>query len=158
ATAPKITSILVNDGAAQRSRVTSLKVNFDQVVTLPATPTDAFHLERQSDGKLPALSAAVDNSGPATVVTLTFTGNKAVEFGSLAAGRYSLSVYASSVTSAGGQLDGNGDGTGGDDYVLIGDPASAPKLFRFFGDNDGDGDADAVDFLQFRNTFGLGSA
>ena len=29
--------------------------------------------------------------------------------------------------------------------------------YRLFGDNDGDGDVDAVDFLAFRNTFGFSS-
>src|SRR5262245_10665258 len=55
----------------------------------------------------------------------------------------------------GGGLDGYGNRVGGDDYVLVGGPAVAPGLFRFFGDSDGDADNDGVDFLAFRNTSGL---
>ena len=52
-----------------------------------------------------------------TVVTLTgFTGAE-TQFGSLADGRYTLTVRANQVTAGGLQLDGDGDGTGGDDYV-----------------------------------------
>src|SRR5262249_22649258 len=82
-------------------------------------------------------------------VTLTFTGGP-VEGGSLADGRYMLTVLAAQVN--GGQFDGNGDGTAGDDYVLVGTPANG--LFRLFGDSDGDGDVDTSDFAAFRAGFG----
>src|SRR5262245_52068347 len=47
-----------------------------------------------------------------------------------------VAVIAAQVTGPGGSLDGNGNGVGGDNYVLTGDPAVAPRLFRLFGDND----------------------
>src|SRR5262249_33203058 len=53
-TPPQVGSVVINGGAAQRSRVTQVQVNFDQIVTLPATPESAFQLMRQGD------SAAVD--------------------------------------------------------------------------------------------------
>src|SRR5262249_48946326 len=128
--AARVSSVLVNDGAAQRSRVTSLKIAFDQYVTLPADPTAGFILKRQSDNAQPNLMATVDNSGGTTVVTLTFSGTIAVEFDSLADGRYALSLLASQLN--GGYFDGDGDGIPGDDYVLVGSPANG--LFRLFGD------------------------
>src|SRR5471032_2840643 len=46
-----------------------------------------------------------------TVVTLTCSGTTAVDFGSLADGRYTLDVLGNQVSTAtGGNLDGNGDG------------------------------------------------
>jgi hypothetical protein len=150
--APKIASILINNAAAQRSRVTSLTITFNQVIMLPAAPDSAFKLSRQGDGMLPALTATVDNSGPGTVVTLTFTGNNAVDFGSLADGRYTLSVLASQINS--GFFDGNSDGTPGDDYLLIGTPDNG--LFRLFGDSDGNGAVNSDDFAAFRDLFGMG--
>src|SRR5262249_36360676 len=131
--------------------VTSATVNFDALVNLPSNPTDAFVMRRIGDGATVTLQANVITDST-THVTLTFTGGP-VEFGSLADGRYSLFVSAAMGSNASGNLDGNGDGTGGDDYVLIGDPAMAPKLFRFFGDVDGDGDTDAANFLAFRDQF-----
>src|SRR5262249_56717111 len=35
-------TITINGGAVQRSRVTTLQVDFDQLVTLPVNPADAF--------------------------------------------------------------------------------------------------------------------
>src|SRR5262249_37792419 len=143
-------TVTINGGAAQRSRVTSVRVGFDQVVTLPGSPETAFELRRQSDNGLVALTAAVTND-TATHVTLTFTGALS-DFGSLQDGRYTLTVFASKVSNANGSLDGDCNGAGGDDFVLIGDPATN-KLHRFFGDVDGDGDTDASNFLTFRNVF-----
>src|SRR5207253_1166308 len=51
----KVTSVVINSGEAQRSRVTSLTVTFDGPPTLPANPADAFQLTRQSDSALVTL-------------------------------------------------------------------------------------------------------
>jgi len=154
APAPKVASVVIGDGTAQRSRITSLTVNFDQVVTLPLNPADAFVLSRQGGGSV-TLSAAVMNS-PNTVATLTFTGGS-VDFGSLADGRYTLTILSSMVTGAGGNLDGDGNNVGGDDYVLesAASPAPPTNIFRLFGDSTGDGAVTSVDFAEFRSFFGL---
>src|SRR5262249_22409503 len=104
----------------------------------------------------PGLSVAVDDSGAATVVTLTFTGSNAVESGSLADGRFTLSIDASKVYNTNGPLDGNGDGSGGDSYTLASAsaPSSPTNIFRYFGDITGDGTVAASDFIQFRQFFG----
>jgi Dockerin type I domain len=146
----RVGSVVINGGAAQRSRVLTVQVNFDQIVTLPTSPANAFTLARNSDNAPVTLAAAVDNSGPGTVVTLTFIGG-AVNSGSLADGRYTLTVLASQVSSVNGQLDGDGNGSGGDDFVLVGTPGN--KLFRLFGDVNGDGAVAASDFVGFRQSF-----
>ncbi|MBX7105146.1 MAG: hypothetical protein K1X57_13780 [Gemmataceae bacterium] len=137
-----IIGVVVNGGSAQRSRVTSMKVNFDQPLTLPTNPADAFQLIRQSDNAVVTLNASVVGN----VVTLTFTGGP-VEFGSLADGRYTLTALASKITN----FDGNGDAVAGDNFVLTGSPANG--LFRLFGDGDGSGQVDSSDFLAFRLAF-----
>src|SRR5439155_1918771 len=91
--APKVTGVTVNGGAAQRSLVTQIRVAFDQHVTLPANPGDAFRLVRQPDGAAVTLSGFVDDTGAGTVVTFTFVGG-AVDGVSLADGRYTLTVLA----------------------------------------------------------------
>jgi hypothetical protein len=132
-----VQAVSVNAGAAQRSTVRTI----DAAVTLPANPADAFDLRRHSDNAAVTLSAAIAGN----TVTLTFTGGPVVG-GSLADGRYSLTVLAAQILN----LDGNGDGTPGDDYLLVGTTANG--LFRLFGDVDGD--VDAADFGQFRQRFG----
>jgi hypothetical protein len=149
---PRVAGVVVNGGSAQRSLVTQVRVAFDQHVTLPANPADAFRFARQSDGAAVLLGATVDDAGSGTVVTLTFTGG-AVDGPSLADGRYTLTALAGRVGGPGGALDGNGDGTGGDDFVLAGDPATN-RLFRLFGDANGDGTINGLDLAAFRAAFG----
>lgn len=52
-----------------------------------------------------------------------FTGGE-TNSGSLADGRYTLTVFASQVSAGGQQLDGDGTGTGGDNFVLDGTVAN----------------------------------
>ncbi|MBX7105147.1 MAG: hypothetical protein K1X57_13785, partial [Gemmataceae bacterium] len=143
----KVQSISINGGATQRSRVTTMSITFDQNVGTPSAA--AFQLQNQKSLLLPTLAAAVDNSGPTTVVTLTFSGSS-TESASLADGRYTLTISAGAVN--GGNFDGNGDGTAGDNYSLVGNPATN-KLFRLFGDADGSGQVTSSDFLAFRLAF-----
>src|SRR5262249_28759863 len=82
---PQVFAVIINSGVAQRSRVTSVSVEFDSPVTLPNNAQDAFQIQRQSDGALVELTATV-YAGPVTTVALTFAG-KLSESGSLADGR-----------------------------------------------------------------------
>src|SRR5262245_20512204 len=126
---PQVASVTVNNGALQRSRVTQIQVNFDQIVTLPANPASAFQLRRQNDNALVDLTAAVTTDST-THVSLDFIGALS-EFGSLQDGLYTLTIDAGQVVNSKGKLDGNKDATGGDNYALIGNPANG--LFRLFG-------------------------
>ena len=136
-------SVAVNGGAAQRSRVTQLAVTFSGVAALPANPAAAFRLARFGGGQVGGFTATAATVGGVTVVTLTgFTGAETVG-GSLADGRYALTVLAGQVAN----FDGNGDGTAGDDYVLNGTATNG--LFRYYGDADGDGDVDGSDLVAF---------
>jgi len=143
---PRVVGVVVNGGAGQRSRVTSVRVDFDTPVSLPAYPADAFRLRRQSDNGAVALGAA-GVTDTATHVTLTFTGALS-EFGSLADGRYTLTVMCAAVSSANGAMAA--------DFIFVGSPANG--LFRVFGDADGDGDVDAADFNAFRGAFSSGAS
>ncbi len=146
--AAKVSNIQVNDGSAQRSMVTSIQVIFDSKVSFAGSPSAAFSLVNQGTSNAATLSATVDVSG--TEVTLAFTGGSVDLGGSLSDGRYTLTILGGQFT--GGGFDGNGDGTAGDDYILIGSPANG--LFRFFGDADGDGTVAASDCIPFRLSFG----
>ncbi len=148
---------IINNGDVQRSRVTEVKVTFDSIVTFLGAAEAAFTLNRQSDGAAVDLISAVDNSGPGTIVTLTFTSG-AVESKSLADGRYTLKVLASGFTNAGFDGDGNGvaDGSPMDDFSFASAPTPAlpTNIFRIFGDANGDGTVAANDFIQFRLALG----
>ena len=92
----RVTSVTINDGTSQRSRVTSITLAFDQIVNFSGSPETAFDIVRPMDSKHPVFSTAVDNTGAGTVVTFTFSGTTAVDFGSLADGRYTLTILRQS--------------------------------------------------------------
>jgi hypothetical protein len=139
---PKVESIVVNDGSAQRSMVNSITVTFDRVVTLDA---GAFALQRP-DGSTVDLNVATSVAGGRTVAVLTFAGPGVIG-GSLADGNYTLVIRGEHVRDdQGRELDGDGDGNGG------GDQSAA--FHRLFGDSDGDRDVDLIDTVRFLSTLG----
>ncbi len=148
---PRIAGLAVNAGQAngtQRSRVTTLTVTFDQAVTFAGPVAAAFDLTRIGGGAVGSFAATAATVNGVTVVTLSAFAGAETEFGSLADGRYALVVRASQVTN----LDGDGNGTAGDDYTLSGTVANG--LYRLYGDATGDGTINAADFGPFRNAFG----
>jgi uncharacterized delta-60 repeat protein len=134
----------VNDGSVQRSRVTSLTVYFSGQVSFSGPVAQAFTLMRTGGGAVTFTAEAnVVNGG--TVVTISnFTGPEA-EFGSLRDGRFTLTALASQISAGGQALDGNGDGTPGDNYIF----GDAQGLYRFYGDINGDRHVDIADFGVF---------
>jgi hypothetical protein len=138
----RIAGVVVNDGSAQRSMVTSLTVTFDGLVSLAPS---AFQLTRQN-GSVVGLNVATSVVNGQTVAVLTFTGSGIVG-GSLADGNYTLTVRGGSVNDRfGWALDGDGDGNAGGDGTA--------SVFRLFGDSDGDRDVDLRDLSQFLGTIG----
>jgi hypothetical protein len=141
-----VTGARVNDGATQRSSVTSVALTFSDPVDFSITPSAAFSFVRNSDGAAVSLNATATIVGGVTVVTLDHFGGNATEFGSLADGRYTLTALASQISFFGELLDANGDGASGDNFVF--------GLFRFFGDVNGDQTVNGFDLGFFRNAFG----
>src|SRR5205823_4324856 len=126
-----------------------LAVTFNAPVSFATTPGAAFTLTRNSDGAAVTFTATANIVGGVTVVTLNNFGGAAAQFGSLADGRYTLTALAGQISAGGLALDGNGDGTPGDDYTF-GDPQG---LFRFYGDANGDRRVDVADLGAFAGTY-----
>jgi hypothetical protein len=132
--APGVVSVVVNDGSAQRSLVTSLTVTFSGVVSFNP---GAFEVQQQGGGLIQVdVSAAV--SGNETVAVLTFAGAGIIN-GSLPDGDYTLTLLADHVHDPSGQ-------------TLAAD--SVTSFFRLFGDINGNGVIDVQDLLRFASTFG----
>lgn len=159
AAAPKVTGSQINGGASQRSKVTDLTVTFNSQVTFAnGNVAGAFTLTRNGGGGTVSFQATANVVGGVTVVTINnFTGT-ATQFGSLADGRYTLTAVAANITAGGQQLDGNGDGTAGDNYVFS--PQGNQGLFRLFGDADGNQTVNIFDYGMFSTSYGksLGGA
>ena len=142
--APQVQSVLVNQGEAQRSHVTELTVNFSEVVF--GVDSDAFVLMNTTTNSQITPNVSTELIDGRTVATLTFSGNGIIA-GSLPDGEYQLTILSENITDgAGNLLDGNGDGIGGDN--------ATDEFFRLFGDIDGNGNVNIIDFFQFKNAFG----
>jgi hypothetical protein len=158
--APRVNSVQVNGSTnAQRSSVRSLVVTFNNTVTFAGTVAAAFRLEKLGAGGGDVTLAGTSQVvGGQTVVTLTFSGPFTEGAGtflpnpSLIDGNYRLTARAAQITSGGIQLDGDGNGTPGDDFVL--GNAQTDNLYRLYGEVNGDHTVNAFDFGQFRPTFG----
>jgi hypothetical protein len=136
-----VESVVLNDGSAQRSMVNRVTVTFGGTAVLDP---GAIELRRQ-DGSLVDAQVGISLLGGKTVAVLTFAGPGLVG-GSLADGRYTLTVHADRVHDRWGrELDGDGDGAAGGNRV--------DAFRRLFGDADGDGDVDRSDRKTFRAAF-----
>jgi hypothetical protein len=139
---PRVQSVVLNDGSAQRSIVNSLTVTFDGLVEVDP---GAFELSRH-DGTLVDLNVATSIVNGRTQAVLTFAGPDVIA-GSLADGNYTLTVRSDLVHDVFGRsLDGDADGASGGDRV--------DAFFRLYGDSDGDRDVDLIDLGSFLSTFG----
>jgi hypothetical protein len=139
---PRVQSVVINDGSAQRSMVNSLTVAFDGLV---AVEEGAFELFQHGVAAPLPLQLTLSESLGRTVAQLTFQGPGIIG-GSLADGQYRLIIRGDKVRNAAGTpLDGDGDEVAGGDYV--------DEFFRLFGDADGDGDVDTADAAVIKPAF-----
>ncbi|AMV36725.1 S8 family peptidase [Planctomyces sp. SH-PL62] len=135
------TALVVDDGTAQRSRIRS--ITLDVAGTLATVPASAFTLTRTTDGVIvPVVPSFVVRGDGTTRIVLTFQAS-ALQGGSLPDGRYSLRIDGAAILDdAGNPIDAALNGVRGSVRTLA--------FHRFFGDSNGDGQVDAVDFLAFR--------
>jgi len=157
AVAPRVSAVVFGDGTVQRSTVRSITVDFNTIVNISA---GAFTLDRRAfptgntfQPTTFTIGAAPStfNSGTQTRVVLTFSGT-GVDFESLSDGNYRLIINSSSVTANSLSLDGNGDGTAGDNFVR--GASSTDNFFRLFGDSDGNGTVNGQETSRYRAALG----
>jgi hypothetical protein len=103
-------------------------------------PDSAFALVRNATETVTVHMAWSSDHSRAT---LTFDGAG----GSLADGRYTLSIDGNQLAGSNGvPIDADGDGQPGG--------VSATDVYRYFGDGDGDADVDFTDLANFRQALG----
>src|SRR5262249_42141446 len=123
------------------SRISSLTVNFSEIINFVGTPEAAFTLERTVGGvPTGTVSFTVSTAVVAghTVATINFTSDTL--FGSLTDGHYRLTVLASQVQDVAGNS-------------IAADVVQ--NFHRFYGDANGDEHVDIADFGLFSATFNL---
>jgi hypothetical protein len=120
--------------------VKDVDVNFTRNVALPSNPSTAFQLTTSTGTPIPVTVDTTGTTATASKMKLTFPTYAA----GLPDGNYELKVLANQVHDIFGRpLDGNGDGTPGDDLVW--------HFHRLLGDFNGDSTVNNQDYLLFRN-------
>lgn len=149
-----VSSFTVNNGASQRSRLTSITVDFTGPVDASTlTSLGAITLTRTAATATGVVGTVVQTgvlsgafgrinvaptSGMVTSITLTFDNadgsneTSGVEYGSLADGRWQLAIPSLGFTST----------------------LNDPELRRLFGDTEPNGTVDSADFAAFGAAFG----
>ena len=131
-----MTSVRINDGSAQRSRVNSITVTFDRPVVRNA---GAFTVVGRNGAGAGVFVSSENPSGDGMTWVVTFDGDPVIG-GSLPDGVYDLTVVAARVhagTNTGPTMVTN--------YLTT--------FHRLFGDINGSGSVNNLDFGQFRNSF-----
>ena len=141
---PAVEVVQINDGVAQRSSVEKLEVVFDREVSAPASAFSVYRRDNNSVvDSLQISNAKVDDR---TVSTIRFGPGSHVTGDSLANGEYELRVLGNAIQWV------SGGPTMPTDYVF-GDQ-QVDGFFRKYGDQNGTGLVDLLDFASFRQTFG----
>jgi hypothetical protein len=141
-------------GQEQRSEIRNIEVAFSEDMD-PITATDLaltnLGVDASAGNETPVdlSSAEVVHDGD----TLTITFPPTPDVGKyLADGVYELVISGSVTDTAGTPLDGDGDGTGGDPYVLTGNETN--EFYSLAGDFNGTAGVNIFDFFEFRTWFG----
>ena len=135
------------DWATQRSRLGRLDIEFSEVVALQASDIVLTNLGVVPDDVDEQISLANDQ--------LEWIGSRLrihLDTDDIEDGVYQLSLSGSLADLAGNPLDGDGDGNGGDDYVVTG--SSANGFYRQVFDFNGDFGTSVFDFSTFSYWFG----
>lgn len=138
-----------NDGAAQPSLATGVTVTFSSLVGFMGNPANVFRVTGPLGPVGLNAALAQDATGARTVVTLTFTGSDIVN-GSLADGRYTLTIDGNSIVDASrAAVDGDVDATNLTAFAGTLDRQSGQAGYLPFFDYDGNGFVGVIDMLQF---------
>ncbi|MDB5325828.1 MAG: peptidase domain protein [Phycisphaerales bacterium] len=138
ASIPTVSSFVVNDGAAQRSSVTSMKLTFSTPAVASAGAITLWRRPSAGATAVQISGVVLTPSAGNTVYTLTFPAGTFTG-GSVADGLYEVRVVASGVTNA-------------DGFNMTADATF--NTYRLYGDADGSHTVDFNDFLTLQNAFG----
>lgn len=150
-------AVVINEGDTQRSGINTVTVNFNRVVDIDLAEGDAFQFVNNSSGAVVVDIPVIDHTSGKTVVDFTFAPGPSVNAnGGLLDGDYQLNIDATRVTARSVGLDGNADGSSGDNHVF--GALALDNFYRKYGDQNQNGVVDLLDFASFRQAFGKSSA
>ncbi|MCD0458207.1 choice-of-anchor I family protein [Roseiconus lacunae] len=154
---PEVEGVVINDGGASRSQITSVTVTFNTEVDLTEIQNAFTLTNMDTSAEVTGLLVDATHSGGKTVVVLTFDAADASVVSRLGTGvlgnslidaNYRLDIAAANVVA--------GSSAMATDYLFGGQTASDASnddFFRLYGDASGDG---VVNFADLDNHFAPG--
>lgn len=164
---PEVENVVINNGDAQRSMLTSMEIQFSESVNLDelllgGAISDYIELYNETDqtGPLPLLDDTRvhwDAANNTLEIDFTVDGFGGSQQTVLSDGRYELKLSTAAITDSSGNTLVDNDGED-DGWLTISQSTNSSEqdLHQFFGDSDGDGSVDHDDFLEFRKSFSMG--
>ena len=146
---PTVATVVVNHGDAQRSSLHEVEIAFNEEVEIDFTGADPFRFVNTSTSNAVIDVPLVSVVGNQTIVRFSFDpGTSVSSGGSLLDGAYELTIDATRISRKGLDLDGDDEGNAGGNHVFI------DNFYRKYGDQNGSGIVDLLDFAAFRQAFG----
>ncbi|MEM9825989.1 MAG: lamin tail domain-containing protein [Planctomycetota bacterium] len=147
---PKVDNIQINDGRVTRSEITAL--SWDVSVPVDAPDEAGFSLVDADGNEITAIDVIAQPHEAGTRIRLTFAAgagiiDRAQLPNTLADGDYELRIAPGALVAVTGAA-------GNEDEIVFGQGA-ADGFFRKYGDSDGSGSVNLLDFADFRQSFGL---
>jgi len=137
---PAVAAMELNDGRSRRDVAEAVALAFTEDVAVAA---DALGLHNETTG----LDVAIPGDVPFSYDPFTLKARWDLTGLALPPARYTLTLSAAEIAADGEMLDGNADGTAGDDY-------EASLLVTYPGDVDLDGEVGYPDYAVVRQHFG----
>ena len=132
--APELLTSIIENGQTQRSTIKIISTQFSEDVTVDP---NALSISGLSSGSIDLTGAVFDYNSVSFTATWTLAN-------SLPDDQYTATLDAIKITDSGGKnLDGNGDGAGGDNAQF--------SFHRLFGDSTGDGQVNHEDLFDLAN-------
>ncbi|MCP4708146.1 MAG: hypothetical protein GY869_05950, partial [Planctomycetes bacterium] len=158
---PHVLDVIINNGDAQRSMLTSAKIVFNEQMNIDAliangSIADHVQLFDKADpvnpiNSLDASHYQYNNLTNTLSIDFTIDGFGGSELTSPTDTRYQLKLNTATLTDLAGNPLHDNDAIP-DNFLIIDRSTNATHqdLFRFFGDSDGDADVDFADTYAFR--------
>jgi O-glycosyl hydrolase len=164
-TPPAVASVVINDGAAQRSNLSSITIRFSEPTNFDdwmdsGTIDDQIKLYNSADPNLPLTwldetRFSWDATNYAVTIDLTVDGFGGSDVTHLENGRYEVQITTASILDPTGNALADADGTADGKYrIAQSTSAAAPNIFRLGGDLDGDADVDLSDLSVLSAHYG----
>ncbi|MEM9828208.1 MAG: Ig-like domain-containing protein, partial [Planctomycetota bacterium] len=155
---PQVLEVRWSPNVEQASQIEALRVQLDSPVQWNTASFDtSIEVFSLGLGQNVSFSTSTGDNATGSYLDVSFEPGSGVQTGDIASvitdGGFEFIIHADALTNVDAQtLDGNGDGIAGDAFVF--DSGGEDRFAFRYGDFDGNGSVNLLDFAEFRRVFG----